>query len=109
MQDASKMSTVSTHPKPLQQEAFMRDRFVCPVCGYPGLAGPPRDEGGGGSYEICDSCGFEFGFTDEDQGFTYEEWRTRWTQAGMPWRSEGIVTSPREWDPCAQLKKVIDT
>lgn len=73
----------------------------CPVCGYPKLAEPPRPKTGGGSYEICPSCGFQFGVSDDDQGFTYEAWRAKWRRAGMPWSSQ--QERPRGWDAAAQL------
>ena len=70
---------------------------VCPVCEFPGLADPPRSAEGGGSYEICPSCGFEFGVTDDDLGYSYEEWKREWILDGCPWRS----TRPRPvwWTP----------
>lgn len=81
--------------------------YVCPVCGYPDLEEPPRSpRSGGGSYEICPSCGFQFGVTDEDRGFTYEEWRRHWTERGMPWASEGIEAPPAGWNPKQQLRRL---
>lgn len=77
---------------------------ACPVCGYPGLDDPPRSSSGGASYEICPSCGFEFGVSDDDLGFTYEEWRKRWIDSGMPWDSADIEPSPDGWDPAKQLQ-----
>lgn len=68
--------------------------FVCPVCGYPNLDEAPRSPSNGGSYEICPSCGFEFGVSDDDLGFTYAEWRQRWIDFGMKWG----------WDPVRQLR-----
>jgi hypothetical protein len=82
----------------------MTDRYLCPVCGYPDLTENPTPAAGGGSYEICYSCGFEFGVSDDDQGFTYEAWRGRWIEQGMRWDSEGIVARPDGWDPEAQLR-----
>ena len=79
---------------------------ACPVCGYPHLEEPPRSSSGGGSYEICPSCGFQFGVTDDDEGLTYEQWRTRWVAAGMPWSSVGGPPSPG-WNPAEQLKAAI--
>jgi hypothetical protein len=79
-------------------------RYLCPVCGYPDLEEPPRSlRTGGGSYEICPSCGFQFGVTDDDLGVTYAEWRSRWIVAEMPWRSEGIEPPPLGWNPTSQL------
>ncbi len=78
--------------------------YTCPVCGYPGLAQPPHSEEGGGSYEICLSCGFEFGYDDDACGISYESWRREWVQKGMPWSSLGTAPPPR-WNPREQLRK----
>jgi hypothetical protein len=76
--------------------------YQCPICGYPSLTEPPRSaRSGGGSYEICRSCGFEFGVTDDDLGFSYGEWRRLWVEAGMPWRSTQPM--PTGWAPARQL------
>jgi hypothetical protein len=77
--------------------------FTCPVCGYPALDEPPRSQDGGGSYEICPSCGFEFGVTDDDQGHTYASWRQRWLALGARWTHDD---SPPGWDPSAQLRNL---
>lgn len=79
---------------------------VCPVCGFPGLDESPRSASGGASYEICPSCGFEFGVSDEDLGFTYDEWRARWIAHGMAWDSADIEPPPDGWDPREQLKAI---
>jgi rubredoxin len=79
--------------------------YRCPVCGYDGLEGPPRSAlTGAGSYEICPSCGFEFGVSDDDLGYTYDEWRKSWVDRGMPWESAAIRPAPDGWDPVAQLR-----
>lgn len=80
-------------------------KFTCPVCGYAGLDEEPRTASGGGSFEICPSCGFQFGVTDDDQGVTYEQWRHWWIEGGMVWdkaRSE----PPDGWDPVQQLARI---
>jgi hypothetical protein len=74
------------------------------VCGYPSLEEAPRTQGAGGSYEICPSCGFQFGVTDEDKGVSYEEWRRRWILQGCPWNGVG-TKSPLDWNPRAQMKR----
>lgn len=79
--------------------------YTCPVCGFPDLDDPPRSPSGGGSYEICPSCGFEFGVTDDDQGFTYEQWRVKWVNAGMPWQGYDMP-KPIDWNPVAQLQRL---
>lgn len=80
---------------------------MCPVCGYPDLDEPPRSPSGGGSYEICSSCGFEFGVTDDDRRFSYAEWRQRWVGLGMPWY-EDAESPPAGWDPTIQLRALLD-
>lgn len=81
--------------------------YHCPVCGYPYLEEPPRSPvTGGGSYEICPSCGFEFGVTDDDEGHSYAEWRHLWIAQGMPWNSARVRSSPDGWDPTAQLREL---
>ena len=45
----------------------MAESFVCPACGYPDLTEPPWSESGG-SFEICPSCGIQFGYTDAAGG-----------------------------------------
>lgn len=81
--------------------------FVCPVCGFAGLDSAPTDEDGDGNFEICPSCGFQFGVTDDDRGFTYEAWRERWIGLGMRWRAEGIEDPPPGWDPARQLANLL--
>jgi len=77
-------------------------KHTCPVCGWPDLHEPPRNESGGASFEFCPSCGFEFGFDDDDQGLTYEQARARWIDAGMKWWSPSRK-APRGWNPAQQL------
>lgn len=75
--------------------------YTCPVCDYPKLSEPPRSEFGGGSFEICPSCGFQFGVNDDDEGISYETWRRRWEAAGMPWNSLALK-QPTFWTPVAK-------
>jgi hypothetical protein len=75
------------------------------VCGYQHLNEPAHSPSGGGSYEICPSCGFQFGITDDDSGITYEQWRKQWISESMPWNSIGIKP-PQDWDPVVQLKNI---
>ena len=81
----------------------MNAKFMCPVCGFPNLTEDPAPPSGGGSYEICYSCGFEFGVTDDDKGFSYQSWRRKWVDEGMPWAGNGIDNPPDGWDPVSQL------
>ena len=75
----------------------------CPVCGYAGLEHPPRGTEGGGSYEICPCCGFQFGVDDDDRGISASAWRDRWIRSGMKWSSAGIAP-PEDWNPGRQLR-----
>ena len=85
---------------------FMPQSYICPVCGFPNLTEPPHYADGGASDEICPSCGFQFGYDDDDQGITFEEWRRSWIERGMPWTSRGIAR-PVDWDAKAQLRNIL--
>lgn len=76
---------------------------ICPVCAYPNLSEPARSQSGGGSYEICPSCGFQFGVDDDDKGITFDQARATWLAGGAKWSSKG-VPKPKEWSGEAQLK-----
>lgn len=80
-------------------------KYTCPVCGWPDLVEIPWTEKLGGSYEICSSCGFEFGVSDDDLGFTYVQWRQDWINQGMPW-SGSDAAPPVGWNPREQLTSV---
>lgn len=61
---------------------------ICPICGLPCLTEPPRDPiTGGASDEICPSCGFQFGFDDDSEGYKYDQRRARCVAQGMWWFS----------------------
>jgi hypothetical protein len=78
--------------------------YECPVCGFPELDDPPRSSDGSASFEICPSCYFQFGFDDDDQKFSYEQWRVAWIERGMPWRAVG-TEPPTGWNPAEQLRR----
>jgi len=82
------------------------NHYLCPICGFEGLQEPPRSSSGGGSYEICPSCGFQFGVSDDDEGWTYESWRDDWVRRGTRWSSVGQPPPPG-WNPAEQLKRVV--
>lgn len=79
---------------------------LCPVCGYPDLFEAPRSASGGGSYEICPSCGFQFGVDDDDKGISHEQWREKWVAGGMKWHSQGNA-APKGWDANKQLAALV--
>jgi len=70
---------------------------TCPVCAYPKLKEAPRSKSGGGSFEICPACGFQFGVSDDDDDISYDEWREEWIERGQEWSSKGIP-QPKTWD-----------
>ena len=78
--------------------------FMCPVCGFPGLTEPPYNADGGGSYEICPCCGFEFGFDDQSEGVTHEDFRATWIAAGA--ERFDPQQKPDGWDLEAQLRNL---
>jgi transcription elongation factor Elf1 len=76
-------------------------KFVCPVCGYAGLSEPPVDEKGCASFEICPSCGTEFGYDDAKR--SHADLRNAWLSAGAPWRSRATQPPPG-WSGLEQLR-----
>jgi predicted RNA-binding Zn-ribbon protein involved in translation (DUF1610 family) len=75
--------------------------FLCPFCGFTGLEEPPYDEFGCASFEICPSCGTEFGYHDAKT--SHRELRQRWLASGAHWHS-ATIEPPVGWDPIKQLK-----
>lgn len=85
----------------------MATTHTCLVCGYPKLQDAPRSQKGGGSYEICPSCGFQFGVDDDDKSISYEQARKSWMEEGMPWSSKGKL-KPARWNAQRQLEKFLN-
>jgi len=54
-------------------------KYTCPVCGFDNLEYPPED------FNICSSCGTEFGY--DDVNYTVPELRARWIKGGRQWWS----------------------
>lgn len=72
---------------------------MCPVCGYE-MEDPPRD------YNICPSCGTEFGHHDVNS--TVHDLRAAWLRGGAKWWSPA-EPQPDGWDPYLQLNAVLTT
>jgi hypothetical protein len=79
---------------------------TCAACGYRYLQLPQRAPSGGASHEICPACGFESGFTDDDQGISYEDWRERWVAEGCRWFSESKAR-PKRWNPMQDMHALL--
>jgi hypothetical protein len=75
----------------------------CPVCGYDGLDEPAFDDVGAPSFEICPSCGTEFGY--DDARTPHPALRAEWVAKGMPWHSR-VTPPPPDWNPVKQLRPV---
>lgn len=90
----------------------MSDRFVCPVCGFPGLSEAPWSNDSS-SDEICPSCGTHFGYDDVAGGdaakreAVYRNGRSAWRDNGYRWFSTHHGP-PEGWDPEVQLQTVED-
>jgi hypothetical protein len=76
----------------------------CPVCGNPNVE--VIDDKGCTTFEICDCCGAESGYTF-DTNTTEERWtelRREWLYGrGGHWHST-ISRAPNGWDPVAQMR-----
>lgn len=75
---------------------------ICPVCGYDRLEEMAYD-GTAPSFEICPSCGTEFGY--DDSGRSHEELRSTWVAKGCHWWST-FQSPPPGWDPTDQLARL---
>lgn len=74
----------------------------CPVCGYPDLMEAPVL-----SYEICPSCGTEFGYTDsapndEARSRRHYELMLEWLRTGPRWHA-GWQPQPEGWNGRKQV------
>lgn len=79
------------------------NKYICPVCGYPNLDEPPRDENGRPSFDICDCCGIEFGYEDCTET-NIIEFREKWIKSGAKWFCEN--EKPSNWDIKEQLRNI---
>ena len=68
-------------------------RYTCPVCGFR-MPDPAAD------FNICPSCGTEFGY--DDTGKTHAQLRAQWLRGGAQWWSP--QAPPPGWDGYEQLE-----
>ena len=78
-------------------------KHICPVCGYPDLNEPPYLDNNP-SYEICNCCGFEFGYDDGSEGHNYISYRAEWIAGGAKWFIP--KSCPSNWSLTEQLKNI---
>ena len=79
-----------------------KNKFMCPVCGYEYLEEKPYDKQGNASFEICPSCGTEFGYDDANK--SNKDLRAKWIKNGKNWWSKS--PTPKNWDPDQQLENL---
>lgn len=97
----------------------MITKNICLICGWDQLTDSPYSgEHQIGSDEICPSCGFQFGYSDDGSasGEYPMEWtkemiisnyRQKWIIEGMKWWSRSLLNpKPLNWDPKEQLKNI---
>lgn len=61
-------------------------------------------EEGPRGYNICPSCGTEFGLHDVNS--TIEDLRTAWLESGAKWHS-AVVPEPEKWNQAQQLATLL--
>jgi len=81
-------------------------QHLCAICGYRHLKLPQRTSSGEASREICPSCGFEPGLTDNDQRISTEQWREQWVANGCRWFSKRMAR-PKSWNPIKELHSLL--
>jgi hypothetical protein len=77
---------------------------TCPVCGFDELGQEPYPYNDIPSHDICSCCHFHFGKTDDDEGYTHEQWREKWIKDGMKFWWE--ADKPANWNPKRQLLNI---
>lgn len=97
----SRDDAVKTLPREMQHG---EDKY-CPVCGFDHLSSPVRNTKGQHSYEICPSCGYQFGIDDVEFGIDYGTWREAWVVGGMAWW-DACIPKPKNWNPQEQLSRI---
>lgn len=73
--------------------------FTCPICGFDKLSNPHIDAYGCASFDVCPSCGNEFGY--DDVTTPHALLRQRWIDNGKKWWC--IHGIPLNWDAGKQL------
>lgn len=81
---------------------MMAETYPCPVCDFPQQIKPWAGDIGG-SQEICQSCGIQYGYTDNAGGdvvrrkLLHQAWRKAWIENGR-----------KELDKDQQLKVITE-
>lgn len=81
------------------------DPRACRVCGFLYDSPPWGDDGLTPSFEICPSCGVEFGYEDATPA-AVRKYRAAWVAGGMKWHDRKGPAAG--WDPAAQMANIPD-
>jgi transcription elongation factor Elf1 len=95
----------------------MINKFFCAVCGlYSEGTGvieifKDRYEETGDEGYICACCGFQPGYSDIDQEYTFNSYRKEWIENGMRWKHDYEVDFPENqkpdnWNPIEQMNNI---
>ena len=79
----------------------MHKNNLCPVCGFPFMEDPYIDDLKCLSFEICPSCGVQFGHDDLVK--THPQLRDIWLNGGMKWSSS--MKEPAIWNEIKETLK----
>ena len=63
----------------------MNKKYICPVCGFDGLAEEPYGKNNEPSHEVCPCCGFEFGFDGSNDSAVFVKFHKNWVKNGSKW------------------------
>ncbi|HRF96444.1 MAG TPA: hypothetical protein PLZ51_14660 [Aggregatilineales bacterium] len=74
----------------------------CRLCGLDQIV-PPRNERGWASWLICECCGTEAGFDDEEIDIVRKR-RRKWLEDGAKWFDP--LRKPENWNLEEQLKNI---
>jgi hypothetical protein len=69
--------------------------YLCPVCGYGQMSDPPEN------YNICPSCGTEFGYDDLSKN--HRQLRNYWLARGANWFSGATPPPDFDWNGFVQV------
>lgn len=82
------------------------EKYLCPSCGYKFPLSLYAEDGQFDSVdEICSACGYQYGYTDINSGYSFQEWRHQWIAQGMKFKHQIENQDPR-WNPIAQLQTI---
>lgn len=76
---------------------------ICRVCGYDDVGEERWTGPDGAQYVICPCCGAESGVEDYNLRAVRES-RTKWVQAGCPWRDSDL--RPDNWSFDQQAEQI---